>query len=93
MSKALNAMARMPLDELHAVRVHLENEHSALGFDKFWDYLELTPEEFEEKYKNEEPLLTPNEREHGRCIEVRQEAYGDRYVYEDGYEEFYDIGD
>lgn len=30
---------------------------------------------------------------HGRVVEMRWEAYGDRYIYEDGYEEFYDIGD
>ena len=66
---------------------------SCVGFEMFWDYLELTPEEFKTKYKNDEPTLTPNEREHGRCIDVKLEAYGDRIIYEDGYEEFYYICD
>ena len=30
---------------------------------------------------------------HGKCVEVIQDTYGDRYIYEDGYEEFFDIGD
>lgn len=30
---------------------------------------------------------------HGKCVGYRQEAYCDVYVYEDGYEEYEDIGD
>ncbi len=30
---------------------------------------------------------------HGKLVEVRQEAYHDVYVYEDGYEERFYIGD
>ena len=35
----------------------------------------------------------PNLYPHGKVVEMRWETYGDRYIYEDGYEEFYDIGD
>ena len=36
---------------------------------------------------------TPMERLHGEIVRVVQEAYGDRIIYEDGYEEWYSIGD
>jgi hypothetical protein len=38
--------------------------------------------------------LTPTEKEHGKCIGIRQnEPYHDVYIYEDGYEEWESIGD
>lgn len=58
------------------------------GFDIYFDYLNLTEEEFAKKYPDE-----PTVGKHGKCVEVRQECYGDRHIFEDGYEEFYDIGD
>ena len=36
---------------------------------------------------------TPMEREHGKCIGYRQEAYHDVHIYEDGYEDRTYIGD
>ena len=37
------------------------------------------------------PPLQPGP--HGKVVERRQEAFHDVIIYEDGYEEFYDIGD
>lgn len=36
---------------------------------------------------------TPNEKLHGEIVRVVQEAYGDRIIYKDGYEEWISIGD
>lgn len=41
----------------------------------------------EEDYKNKD--LFP----HGKCIDHRAEPYHDVYIYEDGYEEWEQIGD
>ena len=38
-------------------------------------------------------LPDPKPGPHGKLVEMRWETYGDRYIYEDEYEEFYDIGD
>ena len=46
---------------------------------------ELSEEEFEERWHPRRP--------HGLCVGIVQEAYGDRIIYEDGYEEYYYIGD
>ena len=35
----------------------------------------------------------PNYGPHGKCVDCVQAAYGDWYIYEDGYEEFREIGD
>ena len=36
---------------------------------------------------------TPMEREHGKLVDFKWEPYHDVYVYEDGYEDRYYIGD
>lgn len=54
--------------------------------------VEISGEGFKERFAYMDGL-TPTEREHGRCIDMRWEAYHDVYVFEDGYEERYYIGD
>ena len=41
----------------------------------------------------EKRLGKPRKNPHGEVVERRMEAYHDVVVYEDGYEERYDIGD
>ena len=43
---------------------------------------EMTEDEYCEKW----PGTYQNP--HGKCIDVIWEAYGDRFIYEDGYDEF-----
>ena len=54
----------------------------------YLDYLEgnISEEEFSAK-------LPPLEYPHGALVDYKQEAYCDRYIFEDGYEEIYMIGD
>ena len=49
--------------------------------------MEMEPEEFEKKYGA--PQIGP----HGKLVKVEWMAYGDLYVYEDGHEEYFSIGD
>jgi len=49
---------------------------------------ELGEEELVESF-DEPTYINP----HGKCIDAVQAAYGDWYIYEDGYEEFKGIGD
>lgn len=48
---------------------------------------ELTEEEVDKAFG--EPNYSP----HGKCIDCVQAAYGDWYIYEDGYEEYISLGD
>jgi hypothetical protein len=46
------------------------------------------------EYTDEELAAMPEViGEHGRCIDIRLDAYNDVYVFEDGYEERFYIGD
>ena len=56
-------------------------------FDILIDSIELDAEEFEKKYGPSQVG------KHGRLTDVKQMAYGDLYIYEDGYEEYISIGD
>ena len=58
--------------------------------DMLDDFFELSEEEYLSKYGVN---LTPNEREHGKCVDMKFSSYHDIYVYEDGYEEWVYIGD
>lgn len=51
------------------------------------DSIDMEPEEFEIKYG------IPQVGEHGRLVDVKWMAYGDLYIYEDGFEEYFSIGD
>lgn len=57
------------------------------SFDIVLDSMEMEPEEFEKKYGA--PQISP----HGKLVKVKWMAYGDLYIYEDGYEEYISIGD
>ena len=67
-----------------------ENEMAGTAiniFDIVLDSMEMEPEEFEKKYGRQQ--VGP----HGRLVKVEWMAYGDLYVYEDGHEEYFSIGD
>ncbi len=40
-----------------------------------------------------DPVLTPNEKLHGKVVGFRMDPYHDVTIYEDGYEDRYYIGD
>lgn len=48
---------------------------------QFWDG-EITEEELSERFG---PV---NYGSHGKCVDMVEHAYGDWFIYEDGYEEF-----
>lgn len=56
-------------------------------FTQVDDALNMDPDEYAKVYG--EPKVGP----HGRLVDVKWMAYGDLHIYEDGYEEYFSIGD
>ena len=55
----------------------------------YWDG-RITEEEF---HKEMGKVAGKSNNEHGKCIAYKQSIFHDIYIYEDGYEEWVDIGD
>ena len=68
----------------------IDNVNNALGllFD-YWNG-RITEEKF---HKEMEKVAGKSKNGHGKCIAYKQSIFHDIYIYEDGYEEWVDIGD